>query len=133
MSAESIMKTAEIFVFGSNERGVHGAGAALAARMKFGAEPGVGFGFTGQTFAIPTKDWEIQSLPLESVKFYVDRFIAAAKCTDNVYKVTRIGCGLAGFKDAYIAPLFAEAPENCTFDTEWQKYLPEGKKYWGTF
>lgn len=99
----------QIFVFGSNESGVHGAGAAKVA-MSFGAEMEKGFGFSGNTFAIPTKDWEIKTLPLEAIEHYVKRFTAAATVYDKLeFLVTEVGCGLAGYKVGDIAPLFTEA------------------------
>lgn len=101
----------EVFVFGSNESGIHGAGAARFAVESLGAEWGIGFGHIGQTFAIPTKDWDIKTLPLPVIEFYIKRFIAYTKAKDvnwlNFY-VTRIGCGLAGYKAEQIAPFFAE-------------------------
>jgi len=116
-----------IFVFGSNEGGVHGAGAAHFA-MSLGASMGQGFGQSGNTFAIPTKDWTMQQLDLQTIKFYVDRFIVYAKEMGNRYPslfkdvkfyVTKIGCGLAGYTPEDIAPLFAEC-----IDME-NVYLPQ--------
>ena len=99
----------QIFVFGSNESGIHGAGAAKMA-MSFGAEMDKGFGFSGNTFAIPTKDWDIQTLPLRDIEHYVRRFTAAARLYDKIeFLVTEIGCGLAGYKVGDIAPFFSEA------------------------
>ena len=101
------LKKGEIFVFGSNESGIHGAGAAAFAEQRFGAKRGQGWGLAGKTFAIPTKDWRIMQLPLSAIKFYIGRFVAFA--SDNPqYKfyVTKIGCGLAGFTVEDIAPLF---------------------------
>lgn len=99
----------EVFVFGSNEAGMHGGGAAYRAMSKFRARYGVGFGPTGQCFAIPTKDWHIQTLPLEEIKFYVDRFWYFVKYHDAYhFLITKIGCGLAGYKEEDIAPLFAD-------------------------
>jgi hypothetical protein len=127
----------EIFVFGSNEAGRHGKGAAKYAADNLGAVYGIGFGFSGKTFAIPTKDKDIQSLPLEKVKEYVDVFLAnanAAKSKNHwTFKVTRIGCGLAGFTDEQIAPLFSGAPDNCSFDEFWKPYLGDARKYWGRY
>lgn len=98
-----------IFVFGSNEAGIHGAGAARLAFDKFGARLFQGFGQAGQSFAIPTKDWEIVPLGLWDIEFYVERFIAFAKLRKgDTFLVTKIGCGLAGFKPEDIAPLFAD-------------------------
>jgi hypothetical protein len=112
-----------IFVFGSNEAGVHGRGAALFARKHRGAVYGRGFGHTGNSFAIPTKDWHIRTLPLDKIKPYVDTFIEYAKLHPELkFEVTRIGCGLAGYKDGDIAPMFVDAPLNCD--------LPEGWRAW---
>lgn len=95
----------EIFVFGSNLAGHHMGGAARAAHMKFGAEWGVGVGLTGQSYAIPTMQGGV-----ETIKPYVNQFIEFAKRNPDMrFLVTRIGCGIAGFKDEEIAPLFKEA------------------------
>ncbi|MDE5561624.1 MAG: hypothetical protein K2J00_07505 [Bacteroidaceae bacterium] len=95
----------EIFVFGSNLAGHHGGGAARVALEKFGAIWGQGVGIQGQSYAIPTMQGGV-----ETIKPYVDEFIRFAKeCDRNTFYVTRIGCGIAGFTDEEIAPLFAEA------------------------
>lgn len=113
----------EIFVFGSNESGIHGAGAAKAALLYYGAKMYNGFGASGQSFAIPTKDWDIESLPLSTIEFYVKRFIACSKRTDKVFFITRIGCGLAGYKDSDIAPMFKTIGDNCDMPIQWKEYL----------
>ena len=103
----------EIFVFGSNEAGIHGAGAARVANKIFGAEFGKGFGRTGQTYAIPTKDHMIRTLPLNKIKKYVGNFIEESKNYSYLtFLVTEIGCGLAGYSPREIAPFFIGAPEN---------------------
>ena len=95
----------EIFVFGSNLRGMHGGGAAYAAYQKFGAVMGQGVGLQGRSYAIPTMQGGV-----ETIKPYVDEFIAFAKeHPELTFLVTRIGCGIAGFKDSQIAPLFEAA------------------------
>lgn len=95
----------QIFVFGSNLQGAHGGGAARAAYKHFGAIWGQGVGLQGQSYAIPTMQG-----PVSSIKPYVDEFIDfARKHPEYEFLVTRIGCGIAGFKDADIAPLFKDA------------------------
>ena len=95
----------EIFVFGSNLEGIHAGGAARVAREKFGAIMGQGVGPQGQSYAIPTMQGGV-----ETIKPYVDQFIDLAREWDqNTFYVTRIGCGIAGFTDEEIAPLFDEA------------------------
>ncbi|MGM9862050.1 MAG: hypothetical protein ACI30W_05585 [Muribaculaceae bacterium] len=95
----------EIFVFGSNLAGAHGGGAARAAYNRFGAVWGQGVGLQGQCYAIPTMQGGV-----ETIKPYVDDFIRfAAENPQLTFFVTRIGCGIAGFRDADIAPLFAQA------------------------
>ena len=103
--AISSLKADEVFVFGSNLQGYHGGGAARAAINKFGAIWGQGVGLQGQSYAIPTMQGGV-----ETIKPYVDQFIAFAKeHTELFFYVTRIGCGIAGFTDDEIAPLFKEA------------------------
>lgn len=97
----------EIFVFGSNTAGRSGAGAAKTAVDKFGAKYGVGVGMTGQCYAIPTKDDNIQTLPLCKIEFYVGQFLRfAINSPDKKFLVTKIGTGLASYKISDIAPLF---------------------------
>lgn len=120
------MTPAIIFVFGSNEAGIHGAGAARFAHQHYGAEWGVGFGLAGQSFAIPTKDAEIETLPLTAVGSYVRKFLAFAREHSHMnFLVTRIGCGLAGYTDAQVAPLFRDAPPNCFLSAEFARAIGE--------
>lgn len=114
----------EVFVFGSNQAGRHGAGAAAAAVRLYGAGYGVGDGLWGRSYAIATKDRRIQTLQLEAVRANVVRFLNFARSRPDLsFFVTRVGCGLAGYRDADIAPLFSDAPENCSFAIEWKRYL----------
>ncbi|MGP1424397.1 A1S_2505 family phage non-structural protein [Alloprevotella tannerae] len=95
----------EIFVFGSNLQGMHGGGAARVAVSKFGAIMGQGVGIQGQSYAIPTMQGGV-----ETIQPYVDEFIEFAKAhSEYKFLVTRIGCGIAGFTDSEVAPLFKEA------------------------
>ena len=107
----------EIFVFGSNLKGMHGGGAAYIAYRKFGAIMGQGVGLQGQSYAIPTMQGGV-----ETIRPYVDEFIQFAKEHPTLtFLVTRIGCGIAGFTDDgcgiagftddEISPLFKEAHE----------------------
>lgn len=102
----------QIFVFGSNEAGRHGKGAAKQA-LQFGAVYGKGEGLQGNTYAIPTKNPSIsKTLTLDKIKIYVARFIEfAGKRPDLEFLVTEIGCGLAGLKPKQVAPLFKNALE----------------------
>ena len=111
----------EVFVFGSNLAGMHGGGAAYVAFKKFGAVMGCGVGLRGQSYAIPTMQGGV-----ETIKPYVDEFIAfAGKHPELFFYVTRVGCGIAGFRDKDIAPLFAGAVglENVCLPKGWNKYL----------
>jgi hypothetical protein len=123
----------EIFVFGSNLRGVHGAGAAKHALQHHGAVWGNGIGIQGNSYAIPTKSMQITTLPLNQIQVFVNEFIDYAKAhPELIFKVTRIGCGLAGYKDEDIAPMFFDAPDNCHFDTVWKPWLSAYHKFWGS-
>ena len=107
----------EVFVFGSNLGGFHGGGAARAAMDKFGAVWGQGIGLQGQSYAIPTMQGGV-----ETIKPYVDQFIEfALSRPDLFFYVTRIGCGIAGFTDEEISPLFEKAHdvENIVLPLGW--------------
>lgn len=121
-----------IFVFGSNEAGIHGAGAAKQA-LYYGALMRVGFGPQGRTFAIPTKDWRLMTLPVDDIRHYVNRFIVYARNEMfEQFKVTALGTGLAGIPAHAMAELFKYAPDNCFFDEQWKEFLPK-KQFWGTY
>ena len=101
------LKENEIFVFGSNLQGMHGGGAARLAYEKFGAIWGQGVGLQGQSYGIPTMHGGV-----DAIKPYVDEFIEFARSHPEMsFLVTRIGCGIAGFRDEEIAPLFKECIE----------------------
>jgi len=113
----------DIFVFGSNLRGIHGAGAARYAVLHHGAIYRQGIGLQGCSYGIPTKDRELQTLPLEHVEMEVAVFIAFARLHPELtFNITPIGCGLDGFKRSQIEPLFATIPSNCRFAKTWNDY-----------
>jgi len=103
----------QVFVFGSNIAGIHGAGAAKQARFSFNAQLGIGEGPTGQCYAIPTKDRNIRTRSLDEISASVARFIDHARNhQEKEFIVTPIGCGLAGYKPHQIAPMFKHRTEN---------------------
>jgi hypothetical protein len=110
-----------VFVFGSNLAGRHGKGAALCALKEHGAIYGQGIGRQGNSYAIPTKDEHIKTLPLASIRVFVSEFLGHARLNPyEKFEVTRIGCGLAGYKDSDIAPMFRRAPDNCILPEGWR-------------
>lgn len=116
----------EIFVFGSNLEGIHAGGAARTAYNNFGAIWGQGVGPQGQSYAIPTMQGGI-----ETIKPYVDQFLDLAYEWDqNTFYVTRIGCGIAGFTDEEIAPLFDRALDmyNVRLPESFVKIIEENRK-----
>ncbi len=105
----TVLAADEIFVFGSNLGGNHGGGAALVAWKKFGAIYGQGVGLQGQSYGIPTMQGGV-----ETIAPFVDEFIEFAKAhPEYFFYVTRIGCGIAGFTDREIAPLFKPTKTCC--------------------
>jgi len=123
----TLPQNGEVFVFGSNLAGIHGAGAAAVAAAKFDARYGFGRGWEHpfRSYAIPTKDRNINTISLDEIEGYVKDFV---QLTNNEFMlvkgwfVTRIGCGLAGYKDSQIAPMFRDA-KNCSFAEQWKEYL----------
>lgn len=115
------LSTNEVFVFGSNLAGQHLGGAARIAFEKFGAIWGNGVGIQGQSYAIPTMHG-----PLSDIKPYIDEFVEYARQhPEKNFILTRIGCGIAGFKDEEMAPLFAEILNvpNITIPKEWIPFI----------
>jgi hypothetical protein len=120
----TLPQNGEIFVFGSNLGGIHGAGAVSRAARDFGAQYGIGQGMTGNSYAIPTKNGRIKTLPIKNIVGWINKFLEFAYESPKMeFFVTRIGCGLAAYTDKEIAPYFFEAPRNCSFAEEWKPYL----------
>jgi hypothetical protein len=123
-----------IFVFGSNEAGRHGAGAAKYAYEKYGACMGQAMGLQGRSFGIPTRDTNLNTLPLHKIDGYIAGFTMAVSIhSDSLdFYITRIGCGLAGYKDEEIAPLFqfTTSGKGVIFPIQWKPYLNEKFHYY---
>lgn len=110
----------DVFVFGSNLAGRHGKGAALFARQHHGAIRGQGYGLQGNSYAIPTKDENLQVRTIGQIGqdiFAFKRF--AASRPDLTFNVTPVGCGLAGYPQDVMKALFEPLPPNCRYSPEW--------------
>jgi hypothetical protein len=84
-----------------------------------GAEYGQGEGLQGDSYALPTKDERIQTLPLFRIRNYADRFKRFARENPHLeFELTPVGCGLAGYKPVQIAPMFEDAPANVILPAE---------------
>jgi len=115
-----------IWAFGSNLSGIHGAGAAKVAKNKYGAIYGNPRGLQGNSYAIPTKDKRLKTLPLDKISEEVKTFCEFVIARPDLnFFVTRVGCGLAGYKDEQIAPMFKSlsGETNVSFDGAWKYYL----------
>jgi hypothetical protein len=112
--------THPVFVFGSNLAGRHRKGAALWARQHRGAIYGQGIGLQGNSYAIPSKDERLRTLPLATIEQHVGEFLAFARSRPDLnFQLTPIGCGLAGYRRDQIEPMFAGAPDNVLWPPEW--------------
>jgi hypothetical protein len=113
-----------VFVFGSNLAGRHGAGAAKHAALYFSARFGYGIGWHGNSYAIPTKDHHLITLDKKIILPSVRNFVRSASLSPNcLFWLTRVACGLAGYKDSEIAPMFKGLPENVNIPEKWAMYL----------
>ena len=111
----------DIFVFGSNLAGRHGKGSAREALLNWGATYGKGVGFHGRSYAIPTKDGSLRVLPIEEIAGYVHHFLLFAnEHPEHTFHIVKIGCGLAGYSEREMAPLFRGAPPNCRLPEGWR-------------
>lgn len=112
----------EIFVFGSNTEGRHGKGAALTARLKYGAIYGQSSGLQGNSYAIITKDLSkgLRSVDLKFIEKQVKEFLEFAKNSEHTFIVSKIGCGLGGYNPNEIAPFFKNSPPNVILPNEFK-------------
>lgn len=111
-----------IFVFGSNLAGRHGKGAALEARLKYGAIYGQGEGLQGQSYGIPTKDENFRTRSLVEIADSIDRFKTFAREHPELqFQITPIGTGLAGYRREEILPFLLDIPNNCILSKEWHE------------
>ena len=109
-----------VYVFGTNQAGRHQEGESAYARKVFAARPGQGEGAQGSAYAIPTRDRNLRPRAIEDIGVSVRRFLEYAKAHPDVeFLITRVGCGLAGYPESIMAPLFRHAPENCTLPGDW--------------
>lgn len=107
-----MMHPRSVFVFGSNESGIHGKGAALDALRLYGA---IGYktGHQGRSYGLSTKDRQIKTLPLSAIKVHVNTFYEYISTRPDLYFVlTRVGCNNAGYIDSQISPMFTEERPN---------------------
>ena len=113
------------FVFGSNEAGRHGKGAALCAKQYFGAVYGQAHGEQGSSYALATKDDSLRALSLDTIAENVRVFLLHAKNHPHKqFAVTRVGCGLAGYRDEEIAPMFKDIGSNVYFlEESWKEFM----------
>lgn len=119
-SLREVFVSRPVFVFGSNLAGRHGKGAARYALEQEGAAYGQGVGLQGNSYAIPTKDEQIRALPLDRIAEYVGLFLQFATLRPDLkFRVTKIGCGLAGYSEDQIAPFFKGAPKNVDLPEGW--------------
>lgn len=126
-----VHRDGEVFVFGSNLRGVHGAGAALDALLRYGAVSGEGIGRVGMSYAIPTKDYFVRTMTLNDIRPHVAVFLDYAAChPEEKFFVTAIGTGLAGHSLKDMASMFENYPDNCRIPPEWKTYLDTADYRW---
>lgn len=113
-----------IFVFGSNERGLHRAGAGIIATQSYGAELGAYVGITGRSYALPVKDRFIRELYVEEIKRYVDMFKEYTHSQPNLrFWITDLCNEGRHYKPYNIAPLFIGCNTNCSFPVGWKRIL----------
>lgn len=111
----------EVFVFGSNLAGRHGAGAARQAHLEFDARMGVGEGLTGQCYAFPTLDEKLNQLPEGRLEEARDTLYEVCEQNpDKCFLLTKVGCGLAGFPETTMRALFSNPPGNLILPEDWR-------------
>lgn len=101
------------FVFGSNISGNHAGGAAKQAHESFGAVWGVGEGLTGNCYAFPTLDENMQQYTHAEMESIRDAFYrCCAGHPELTFLLSPVGTGIAGYPKQYIKQLFKDLPTN---------------------
>ena len=117
----------EVFVFGSNDQGLHNGGAALKAVQRFGARMGVAEGPQGQSYAIPTVGANIGP---DEIRAAFRRLVDYARQHPELtFLVTALGCGHGGYTAETMAPLLSDGihVENIHYPFDfWQVYEKRG-------
>lgn len=124
----------DVFVFGSNLAGIHGAGAAKRARLAYGAKVGVGIGLEGRSYALPTKDKWLMTLPNEQIQKYIREFCRFAEANPGKrFFLTKVGCGLAGLSESLVTLMFIREspPLNVIIPEDWWQDFPNHQYYAG--
>lgn len=112
-----------IYVFDADLTGEHSTGEALTAVKHWGARPGISIGFCGYSYAIPTRNSQLDPLPLDTVYLFVEIFLRFAMTwPEFTFRVTRIGASGSIHRDEEFAPMFTFAPRNCEFDPAWSRW-----------
>ncbi len=110
----------QIFVFGSNLSGNHVGGAAKQALERFGAKMGIGEGITGQCYAFPTLDENLEKRSRKKLKLAKARlYRCCLNNSDEEFLLTKVGCGIAGYEEGYIINLFKNSPRNLIKPKGW--------------
>lgn len=146
----------QIFVFGSNPSGIHGAGSAKVA-IKFGALYGKGRGLVGQTYALPTKNLKSNFFEKETGILYEktgDCSISKEQIINNIRELYGIAIdnpnkefliaytfdqdfsgnilkGLNGYNSLEMLEMFLNLdniPENIIFHQSYFDFLKENEK-----
>lgn len=111
----------QIFVFGSNLRGMHAGGAAHQAFEKFGAVYGRGHGLQGQSYAIPTMDENMRPLSLGTIKYFLEEMEKlAALHPEKEFLLTPIGTGIAGHSLEEIKNILPQFSSNVVLIGDWE-------------
>lgn len=117
----------EVFVFGSNDQGLHNGGAALKAVQRFGARMGVAEGPQGQSYAIPTVGANIGP---DEIRAAFRRLVDYARQHPELtFLVTALGCGHGGYTAETMAPLLSDGihVENIHYPFDfWRVYEKRG-------
>lgn len=129
----------QIFVFGSNPQGRHGAGAAYWAYKNAGAVMGEGYGLHGQSYAIYTKDLTKNTHPSILPNEIIDQIgilylYARTKAIDKEFLIaySSKGINLSGYTSKQLAAMFNLArfyteknkiPDNIIFEFGFSKMV----------
>lgn len=115
-----VLRTYDIIVVGTNSAGRHAGGLAREAALKWGLLEGFSEGLIGRCYGFPTLDHQFERLTFGILEDERRRFYECAIANpDLTFLLTKVGCGIAGFKEEDIKQLFKDAPQNIIKPKGW--------------
>lgn len=127
------LKDNQIFVFGSNTQGRHGAGTAKLCLQKYGAIYGQASGLQGRSYGLITTDLTTYKFPSRSPKEILEEikklynFAELHPELEFLVAYTAEGYNLCGYSSKQLAKFFSliPIPDNVIFEDKFTTFFKQ--------